>query len=184
MFSTQNLEQEHRIIERVLNSLEIAAQKLGEGKPVSPNTFNKFLDFIKNFADSCHHGKEEGNLFPVLEKFGVPKEGPIGVMLLEHDQGRSFVKGMSDAVKKYASGETQAKEDIVKNARGYVNLLSQHIPKEDNILYPMANRALPQEEDQKLAKKFEEVEEKIMGKGKHEYYVNLAQDLEKEVKEL
>src|SRR3972149_9067192 len=105
MFSTENLQQEHRVIERVLHSLETAAKKLEEGKSVSPDTFDKFVDFIRNFADSCHHGKEEENLFPVLEKFGVPKEGPIGVMLLEHDQGRSFVKGLSEAVGKYAGGE-------------------------------------------------------------------------------
>jgi hypothetical protein len=54
--------------------------------------------FFRNFADRCHHSKEEDELFPKMVEHGIPKEGgPIGVMLMEHDQGRAFVRGMSEA---------------------------------------------------------------------------------------
>lgn len=56
------------------------------------------IDFLKLFADKCHHGKEEGILFPVLEAAGIQKhDGPIGVMLVEHPAGRGYIKQMQES---------------------------------------------------------------------------------------
>ncbi len=140
------------------------------------------MDFIHTFADRCHHGKEQDTLFPLLGQRGIPTaSGPMAVMLMEHEQGRRYVKDLSNAVKKYQLGEKDAKEGIVENAREYAKLLEQHIYKEDNILYPMGDRVLSSQDNQELLEKFDKIEKEIIGEGKHEYYLQVISELEKEL---
>ncbi|MCK5562617.1 hemerythrin domain-containing protein [Candidatus Bathyarchaeota archaeon] len=129
------LKEEHRVIKRMLTILNVACEKLEKDEEVSTEIFRKAIDFIRVFADQCHHGKEEETLFPLVEQRGIPREGgPTGVMRMEHEQGRNFVKALADAVERYDQGDRNAKAAIIENARGYTQLLAQHIPKEDDIL--------------------------------------------------
>jgi len=180
--ATENLKEEHRIIERMLRILNVACEKLEKGQDVSPEVFKKTIDFIRTFADGCHHGKEEDTLFPMVEKHGIPRQGgPTGVMLLEHDQGRKFMRAFAEAVEKYEKGDKTAKQAIIQNARGYTQLLAQHIPKEDDILYPLADKMLGPSEQKALLKKFEKIEKERIGEGKHHEYERLVAKLEKEL---
>jgi hemerythrin-like domain-containing protein len=116
------------------------------------------------FADKCHHGKEEGILFPEMETAGIPKEnGPIGQMLAEHAEGRKFIAQMSDALLK----NFQANE-FIGPAMNYINLLRSHIEKENKILFPLGDVKIPMIKQKELIKLFEEHEEKVMGTGTHE----------------
>ncbi|MBI2626537.1 MAG: hemerythrin domain-containing protein [Candidatus Nealsonbacteria bacterium] len=91
-----------------------------------------FLEFTESFAEPHHH-KEEEVLFPALEKKGIPKDGgPIGVMLMEHEMKRGYVKEL-------AAGKIEAAMKIV-------SLMRDHIAKENDILYPMAQQVLTEEE--------------------------------------
>lgn len=182
MKATDILTEEHRVIERVLDTLEIAAERLEKGQPVRPGMFIEAADFIQGFADGCHHKKEEGVLFPSMSAQGVPVQGgPIGVMLSEHEQGRIYTRAMRQAAERLATGDTQASQEISQNARGYVALLRQHIFKENNILFPMANRVIPPDQQDQVAEDFEHVEHEETGEGVHEKYLALAGALEKEI---
>lgn len=59
MLPTQLLTNEHRAVERVLRVLNWAADRLEAGERVPPAAFDDSLDFLRNFADRCHHNKEE-----------------------------------------------------------------------------------------------------------------------------
>jgi hemerythrin-like domain-containing protein len=181
MLATQILMEEHRVIERVLTALQRAADRVAEGEGIRPTFFLNAALFIKNFADGCHHRKEEGVLFVAMQESGVPREGgPVGVMLAEHEQGRAFNREMKDAAEKWEKGDLSARAAVVHNARGYVTLLRQHIHKEDNILFPMADRMIPLAKQEEVAEKFEKVEHEETGEGVHEKYLALAEVLEKE----
>lgn len=180
--ATGSLKEEHEVIERILRILNVACDKLERGEDVSPEIFKKAIDFIRTFADRCHGGKEEDCLFPMVEARGVPRQGgPTGVMLMEHDQGRGFVRGFAEAVEKYEKGDKSAKEAIIQNARGYSSLLSQHIPKENDILYPLADKMLGPAQQKELLEKFEKIENERIGVGKHHEYLHLVMELEKEL---
>lgn len=180
MLATENLKDEHQVILRMIKILLVASDKMEKGEAVSSDVFKKAVDFVRVFADRCHHGKEEGELFPLLEQKGILKHrGPIAVMLMEHEQGRLFVKGLSEALIKYEKGDVAAKKEILENARGYASLLDQHIYKEDNILYPMGDKVLSAADNRLLLEKFEGIEKNIIGEGKHEYYLQMIADLEK-----
>ncbi len=182
MMPTDVLMQEHRVIERMLNILNNAADSVEKGEDVPMTVFEEAIDFIRNFADKWHHSKEEDMLYPAMERRGVPAHGgPIGVMLVEHDMGRKFVSGMAAAVERYKKGDEGAKEAIVENARGYASLLGEHIPKEDTILYPMANQVLSPKDNGELMERFEKVE-KEMGEDVHHRYEALVKKLENNVR--
>lgn len=181
MRPTEELKQEHRVIERMLRTLIVASKRVQNGGEVDPQVFHKSVDFIRNFADKCHHGKEESNLFPAIEKQGFPREGgPIGMMLVEHDEGRAHVRELASALQKLELGDASpaVKTAISRHALGYARLLAQHIEKEDKILYDIADHAIPPAEQVKLITIFADVEEQTIGRAKHAEYARLAEKLE------
>ena len=181
MEPTEILKKEHRIIERVLASLEVAAGRLSAGESVSPQIFIMAADFIKGFADGCHHKKEEGVLFPAMQAAGVPRQGgPIGVMLAEHEQGRHFTAGMRAAAERLAAGETDAREAVADNALRYVALLRGHIAKEDNILFAMADRFIAEPAQAEVSEEFDRIEQEETGEGVHERFLALVEAIAEE----
>jgi hemerythrin-like domain-containing protein len=182
MNATDELMNEHRVIERVLDSLETAAERLEKGQPVRAEFFLSATDFIQGFADGCHHRKEEGVLFVRLNEYGMPQDsGPLGVMLAEHALGRQFTRELRSAAWAMQSGEPSANARVIQNARGYTTLLRQHIQKEDHILFPMADRVIPADQHASVWEAFEHVEHVETGEGVHEKYLALAEALEQEM---
>jgi hemerythrin-like domain-containing protein len=181
MKATEILMEEHNVIERVLAAMQMAATRLSQGEQIRPAFFINAALFIQNFADGCHHKKEEGVLFVAMNEAGVPTEGgPIAVMLAEHEQGRLFTREMRDAAQKWEMGDQSARRPVARDALGYVALLRRHIYKENNILFPMADRVLSSELQEKVAADFERIEREETGAGVHEKYLALAEVLEKE----
>lgn len=179
MKPTQELSTEHQAILLMIRILEKMSDRLEGGEKVDVSHLEKAVDFIKVFADKCHHGKEEDLLFPAMEKVGIPRTGgPLGVMLHEHVEGRNYVKAMAEALAGIKKGDRLAGAQFAQNARSYGALLSQHIFKEDNILYPMADGRLSATQQDELSACFADVEEKIIGHGKHEEYHRLLKELE------
>jgi hemerythrin-like domain-containing protein len=174
--ATALLSDEHRVIERVLAVLGRLAEKPA-AEFLAP--WKQALDFIRHFADQCHHLKEEKILFPALEEHGIPNQGgPIGMMLLEHEEGRSYVRAMIDALGKIEAGDASAQTALCDNAKQYLRLLREHIQKEDEILFRMADEAISADEQKKLLTAFAEHEAEEMGAGVHEKYLTIARDLE------
>ena len=172
---TDILSDEHRVIERVLDAL----QRL-TALPVNQSLaqWRKAMEFLRGFADQCHHFKEEKVLFPAMEEHGIPGDGgPIGMMLQEHEEGRAHVKAMVAALEQLSTGSGAANEALLTPARAYVTLLREHIQKEDDILFRMADEVIPENEQREMLKQFETHEAEEMGAGAHEKYLAMARDL-------
>ena len=175
--ATDVLKQDHRVIEKVLAVVERLAQNPREA---SLEDWKKALDFIRGFADKCHHLKEEKILFPALEKHGIAREGgPIGMMLVEHEEARAYVREMVEALAHGAEDSEVRRTILAQNARAYLHLLREHIRKEDEILFQMADEALSPEEQKELAQEFEKHEAEEIGAGVHEKYLKIAEELER-----
>ena len=172
------LKDEHQAVKLTLKILGEISSRLSQGRDVDLTHLDQLLEFLTTFVDRCHHGKEEDLLFPALEKAGVPREGgPIGVMLHEHDQGRDYIRGLRQGVADLKSGDKSGVTKIVENIEGYSELLSRHIEKEDNILYPMAEKAFSDEQNEALSEGFTVIEEQRVGTGKHEEFHRMLHHL-------
>ena len=182
MKATEILMEEHRQIEGLLTSLELAAKSLASGRAVPAGFFLKAADFIMGFTDGCHHKKEEGILFVALVATGMSNDtGPVAMMLSEHEQGRRLTRAMRAGAEKMQGGDPAAASQVAQNALGYVTLLRQHIQKENRILFPMADRTIPVEQQPQITAAFDHFEQEETGQGVHEKYLSLAAELEKAV---
>jgi len=180
MTPTETLKHEHKIIQLVLAGARREGERVQSTGRMHVEKAQKMVDFFSNFVDRCHHAKEEKHLFLMLEQRGMSaRSGPIAVMVEEHRQGRRMIASIAKALPRAAAGHKSALAAVGENLLSYVELLRQHIDKEDNVLYPMADGVLTPEDQQALAGAFEKVEAEEMGEGLHEKYHQLAHELEK-----
>jgi hemerythrin-like domain-containing protein len=174
---TETLEEEHRSILKVIGAMPILIEALETGRIVEAATLRDVVQFMRTFADQCHHGKEEAHLFPALEKKGVPMRGcPVGALAHEHQQGRALVTGLAEAVEGYVRGDAAAKDLLIANLRGIMALYPNHIWKEEYLLFPMTNKVLSSDDQKELREKFEVVEDEI-GRDVHDRFKVMAEEL-------
>lgn len=178
MLPTEELKEEHVAVLSVLEILQTISQKIISGKEIEVQHLDQLLTILKEFVDYSHHGKEEKILFKALEQLGFPKEGgPVGVMLSEHDNGRQFIQGMHDAVALIKAGDPDGLRKFAANASYYVSLMVDHIHKENNVLYPMADMHLSLENKNAMLKDFEQVEADAIGLGNKNKYLEQIKEL-------
>jgi hemerythrin-like domain-containing protein len=141
---TQALVNEHMLILRMIAMLERNAPRTADGTYINWQFYLDGVDFIRNYADRFHHAKEEDVLFEALVKNGMPRDNsPVAAMLMEHDQGRVYVRSLETAALAALAGMAGQEGVIAQNALAYAELLRGHIAKEDEILYPLAERVIP-----------------------------------------
>jgi hemerythrin-like domain-containing protein len=137
------LKEEHRTIERLLASLIRVAAHANVGDQVTKPLLTNHVTLFRVLADSFHHGREEEILFKAMHESGMPYErGPLSVMLREHDEGRKCVSVLAEIATAPGPLSASNLEGIRHYAAAFAELLSSHIAKEDNVLYPMAEDRL------------------------------------------
>ena len=169
---------EHEIILHMLTGAEKQVLSIRNDRKIDVRKIQDIIEFSRNFTDKCHHAKEERHLFVKLQERGMSKDqGPIAVMLHEHDTGRELIRGIEISLIQYRTGKTEMLERIVDKLQQYIDLLRSHIAKENNILFPMGDKMLSMEDKQMLEQSFKIVEEKEIGAGEHEKYHRLAHEI-------
>lgn len=178
--STTSLRRDHDLIEKVLKSMWSTIPLLQSGKTIPEPILNQVIDFSTNFTDVCHHGKEENALFPELEKKGMSRNsGPIAVMLMEHEVTRKLGTRMEASSKTYLKNGDATQ--LIIDMQEYINHVVQHVWKENNRLFEMAEMALRNDVEQ-VNKSLLEVENtklKEIGKTR-EHYEKFAEELAKQ----
>jgi hemerythrin-like domain-containing protein len=130
--ATANLENDHVHILQLINVME----RITQLKQVEVSHLESIVSLIRNYADGLHHAKEEKLLFPKMVEKGYSfEQGPIAVMLHDHEEGRNFVRGMAEHIALYKEGNISALDGVFSNMKGYIDLLRAHIAKENNVLF-------------------------------------------------
>ncbi|MEC4849246.1 MAG: hemerythrin domain-containing protein [Nitrosarchaeum sp.] len=179
--STASLRRDHELIEKVIKAMESTIQLLNDGKQIPESILLPVIDFTKNFTDVCHHSKEENSLFPALEQAGMPRHmGPIAMMLIDHERSREIGKEMEVSAKNYILTGDSTK--LITYMQQYVEHITEHLWKENNKLFMMAEARL-QYVSKKVDMELNEIEEsKLKETGKtREHYEQLAETLTRDV---
>jgi hemerythrin-like domain-containing protein len=178
MLATEDLMKEHQLILKYIDLMERYAE-FDLKDLIAPILFenaNCFIQFIHEFADHFHHAKEEDILFRYLEFPGVLTHcNPVPQMLFEHSKAREFVRNMENAI------QTKEINELTVNAGEYARLLKEHIYKEDNILYPMAERGLSDEAKSSLLKEYIETDNRLNSHAIWLKYEILCTELEQQL---
>lgn len=181
MTATEILKHEHQAILIVIAAAENEARAIAETGKMHVDKVRQMADFLTNFVDRCHHSKEEKHLFAAMHAHGMPMDsGPLAVMLREHEQGRVHVRAIAAAVGETGIPAGASARKVRDELFAYAALLRSHIDKEDNVLYPMADRLLTANEQNALTQAFERIESEEMGAGVHEKYHAWIQTLVQE----
>lgn len=171
--------EEHKNIKKILIVTRKYCNMLLNNEEFDINVFYDIIDFIRNYADKHHHGKEEEMLFNKMQTECVDaiKKTIQHGMLVEHDMGRMYVRDLEEALNKFKAGDNDAKLDIIANAISYTHLLTRHIDKEDNILYKYALNNLSKDSLDKLNKESIEFEKEAENNGIQHRYIEMLERL-------
>lgn len=180
MNSIDLMVKEHDYILRMLKVVRKACYGVMKGQDINYEDFYKMIDFIKVYADSHHHGKEEKFLFKEMQaNLGRLAENLITHgMLVEHDYGRFYISELIEALKRVKNGDEESKLDLISNAIGYTSLLERHIAKENNAVYSFGVKNLSKEIMEQVNSLSEEFEKAAEEKGTQKYYLDLLKELE------
>jgi hemerythrin-like domain-containing protein len=173
------LMEEHRIIEKALDAMEAWTAKLAAGSESDDKVeLARFVSFIQGFADAYHHGKEEDVLFVAMNEHGFPSHtGPVAVMLHEHELGRSHVRALDELARQTPAWSDDDLASLGRVVREFSSLLRQHIRKEDQVLYPMADARLPAPVKDEMFRRFQDFEEEQARSGERQRLRELANAL-------
>jgi len=177
-----SLSHDHKYILKVVHALSVFDEKLERDERIDVGQIQKVVQFMRNFADKCHHAKEEAVLFPAMEKKGVPKTGcPLAALRAEHIKGRALVTALENAANNYAVNHTGAVEAIRDAISGIRQLYPNHIWKEDEMVFPLAERLFTDDELEYISAEFEKAESEF---GQHhDQFVAFANEMESLLKE-
>lgn len=174
------LTHEHHYILKVVNALSVLKERIQRDKDVDLELLRGAGKFFREFADVCHHGKEEAVLFPAMERSGVPESGcPLGALRSEHVKGRKLVASFRESIEAYAAGESGSKAELVTAIEAICQFYPDHIWKEDEMVFPMVDRLLGAERIAELRDDLRKAEEEL-GED-HDSYVAFADQMAESV---
>ena len=179
--STTSLRRDHELIEKVIKAMQSTIELLNNNTKIPESILVPVIDFSKNFTDVCHHTKEEKSLFPALEQAGMPtKMGPIAMMLIDHQRSREIGNSMENSAKEYLSSGNA--EKLISDMQLYVDHITEHLWKENNKLFMMAEARL-QHVSKKVDEELSGIEESQLNElGKsRQHYEELAENLTHDV---
>lgn len=167
MTPIEDLIREHRELNEMLEIMNDIAIHIKAKNVFETRDVEFVVDFLINYADKCHHSKEETVLFPALETAGMKIEnGPLAAIIHEHALSRVFIKEMNSSVEKCKLGLPFSCELVADSMSRYVDLLVNHFVKEEKYLFPLIDKLLDIEMLNSISSQFNSIDMKIMGEGK------------------
>jgi hemerythrin-like domain-containing protein len=177
MTATEVLKHEHELVLEVIGAMEREADMIDATGRLDSGDVALMVDFSENFTDGCHHAKEEGALFPRLRERNADMVGPTSAMLEQHETGRRRIRAIAEDLPAATSGDADAIQRISENLHAYAAGLRDHISKENGVLFPMADGLLTTDDQRALSGEFDRVEVEETGRGVHEQYHAMAEEL-------
>lgn len=177
MTPTENLTKEHKDIIELLNIMNKIADKIKSKDVFYTSDVEEIIDFLKFFIEKSHHGKEE-IFYPELKFAGIPIElESLSIMMYEHTLAKNYLKDIYSCVENCKIGNSFSGELLADSLKNYVVLIKNHIQKEEEIIFPLADKELSQEKQTDIYRQFENIEKKIISHGFQEHYHKLLKNL-------
>lgn len=170
------LMREHRLIERMIAVLRTQLASFADEERADPAVIDRVTDFIRTYADRCHHGKEEDILFRRLAAKDLEPSlaADMDDLIQDHVRGRALTRRLAEANRRYAEGDPGALEEIERSAAELVEFYPMHIEKEDRHFFKPCLEYFDDDERARMLRDFDEFDRGLI----HEKYAALVEDLE------
>ena len=177
MLPIDALMQEHRLIDRVISQMRKEVARMEEKNDVNSKFVDAVVDFIKVYADRCHHGKEEGVLFRRLSSKQMSPEHATMMrdLINEHVYARKTTGSLAKANESFVNGNRDSQKDIGKLMKDLIEFYPMHIEKEDKKFFGPSMQYFSVQEQEAMLNEFGEFDRKII----HEHYAKVLDELEK-----
>ena len=162
---------EHRLIERMIALLNMHLQHVNSDGHADPDFIASAVDFLRSYADRCHHGKEEDLLFRALESkpLEVPLKDTLRELIQEHALGRQMVSELAEAGEDYHEGDPEILTAIGQRLKNLIEFYPLHIEKEDRTFFVPVLDCFTKKELASLLDRFHEFDRELV----HEHYRQL-----------
>jgi len=167
---------EHRLIERMISVISKELSSIETKREINAAFIEVAVDFIRTYADRCHHGKEEDILFRELGKKRLSNKHKqiMEELIEEHRWGRKTVSDLLDAKQKYISGEEEQLKKIIDRMKALVEFYPKHIEKEDKHFFIPCMGYFSEKEKDSMLKEGWEFDRKLI----HEKYQGVVNNAE------
>jgi hemerythrin-like domain-containing protein len=167
---------EHRLIERVIGAIRSEKRRLEEGGAFHPAAIDELVDFMRTYADDCHHGKEEDILFEDMadKKLSDEDEKLRRDLIEEHKLARKTTGELVEARNTLAAGDRDALPVVLEKFQILLDLYPQHIEKEDKRFFPNSEEYFSDEELDDMLRRFYDFDMEMI----HTKYEGVAGELE------
>ena len=147
---------EHRLIERMVALMKKELERIEKEKAVDTDFIISAAEFLRNYADKCHHGKEEDILFRSLLKKPISPEDKkmIDGFLSDHVLARKTVKDLLSGKDDFVSGNKKAVDRVIDCLKRLTELYPAHIAREDRQFFIPCMRYFSDEEKAKMVEDF------------------------------
>ena len=153
---------EHRHIETVIKSLQDTDAALERGQRLNTGQLRNVVEFLRVYADQRHHQREEALFFPILVKRGVPQQGcPIGGLNNDHQKGRMLVTSFEEKIAFYEQQLPGSDQALRQTLEEIVKLYRHHLWMEDDMVFPMAEKLISEDDNRELIIKFTDLDRTI-----------------------
>ncbi len=173
---------EHEMIERVMDVLKKELKSVTKGSH-DDFSLKRSIDFLSEFGDKIHNKKEEEYLFPLMIERGIPADGPIRVMLMEHEAERNLLTQMSTEVAELSTASAEFKNQFKTKGLDYLKIRAEHIWKENDVLYKMGAQVLNDEDKSNLLNSFLKINVDHYGENAAEKFDQMLKEVEQGQKE-
>ena len=169
---------DHEMIERAMDVLKKELMKMPD-KPHDSFVIRRAIDFLLEFGDRIHNKKEETILFPLMVKHGIPEDGPIRVMLMEHESERNLLSKMMTDISGLEKATVEEKEMFKQKGVEYLEIRASHIWKENDVLFNMGRQVFQEKENQYLMEEFDRISTSAYGESAHQKFAQMLEEVEK-----
>lgn len=147
---------EHRLIERVIPAMEREIGRIDSGGGPDQTWVDNLVRFMREYADKCHHGKEEDILFIELgKKEMTPKlNRTMEELVAEHKRGRAMVGQLKKLGEHYSHGDEAVSGNLANLMRTISTFYIRHIEREDKRFFIQSMNYLDEEERRRMLERF------------------------------
>jgi len=177
---TENLFQEHRLIERVLRSFQAFVHGFASREQLDRCEFGRFVTFFREFADLHHHEKEETLIMPALVEAGVPwDQGVLAELRRQHEYERQLLQRLRHLALRNGDWSAHDRHRIQEVVRQFSEFMHEHVRLEDDQLEPLVRTRLTESKQRSLGSKLQQFDESRMRSGELSMLTELGEELAK-----